>query len=483
MKDGSSRLPIEENSEHGSMRCLWPCLLLLIFPACQPRQPGGERPTTLIPLAGEWTQGEEHLPLEPPLADPTLDAWFEMSLKKNPSFLQKVEAVEILRQQEAIAKANRLPLLSWGLDASRRQSHQGIPGSDFRSSSHGVDLALSWEADLWGRLDHLRSAARSDRLISEIDREAMKISLRRQLSLRWVALVEVREGVVLIEKQLKTLEQLKGIYRLDLELDTSSSDRFLRARRRYQDPRIRKEDLLSLGKEEHIMIRELLGGQETLEQDFEKKLLPDLGGVGDSSMVRILSRPDVLGAAQRLRAQLSRQKAADLSWWPQFKLSLSGGSSSLQIKNLLDPEKLVWVLASSITQQLFQGDRKKAEKSLEESRVKAALQACVEVVQSALSEVELSLEKESGHSKALKLLSSQETDLRGIEKQWQDRFQSGDGGVAQVIEARLDRYSLEERQLRRRADRLRNRLDLFFSLGGGFEGVEGIQPPRLEEGE
>ena len=460
------------------------CVLLLLTGCAFEKK--SEKPIfieTTIP--SDWSEGaEEPSELLFPFHAPEVEKWFELAQEKNPSFLQAVEAVKALRQRELISQSSRIPLLNWGIDGSHRQSHLEKKDSSFRSVSHALNFGLSWEADLWGRLGELSDVEKANRNIGELDRESMRISLLRQISLRWLSFYEYQQRYLLIEKELQVLNRLSEVYRLDLQIDTEASTRFLTVQRRVRNLKIQQRDLQSFQAEENILLRELLGGKEISTRDLPVSATQlKLTALGTSSLQQILGRPDVLRSGQKLKANLSHQRASNLAWWPRLRFSLSGGVSSKRLKSLLDTDYLVWTLASSISQELFQGKRKEAEKALAESNVKSSLHHCVEVVLNALSEVDLAIERDQGHRHALELLLAQGKDLKRIEQQWKDQFQSGDGGVGQGLEVQLDLVSLEQQTLLREVSQARNRLDLYFALGGGFEGLDGVHPPKLAKGE
>ena len=79
--------------------------------------------------------------------DPRLSALVTEAVGENPRVFQAEARAAQARAQAAIAGADRLPSLGFGLDAARRYSRNGpLPTTD--TVSTGLNFNVNWEIDL-----------------------------------------------------------------------------------------------------------------------------------------------------------------------------------------------------------------------------------------------------------------------------------------------------------------------------------------------
>ena len=176
------------------LRLLLPLLLLA---GC--RVPGGRHvtePDVVVPET--WSAGRGAEVSEAPwwnqFGDEHLTAMVEEALVHNYDLRASVARIEAAAAQARIAGASLSPTVGLGGRAGRNQQvfvGLPIPGGggplSSRSTSYGVSIDVSWEADLWGRLRSARHAAVQDLVASTEDHHAALLSLAAQTSKGWFA--------------------------------------------------------------------------------------------------------------------------------------------------------------------------------------------------------------------------------------------------------------------------------------------------------
>ena len=257
---------------------------------------------------------------------------------------------------------------SRAIKTDRKQNFVGfpIPGSagqvlSSTSTSYGVNLNLSWEVDLWGRLRAGTQAAIADAQAAEADWAGARLSLAAQTARAYFAAVEAGRQVELahatVENYRVSTEQIQRRYRrglrssLDLRLGRSSlaaAQATLEQRRQQQDISLRQLELL-LGRYPSASIA--VGSE-----------LPAVDGAVPAGLPAdlIARRPDLIAAERRLAAADRRLVGARRALLPSISLTASTGRSSSALGDLLNGDFSIWNLVSNISQPFLQGGRLRA---------------------------------------------------------------------------------------------------------------------------
>ncbi len=182
----------------------------------------------------------------------------------------------------------------------------------------------------------------------------------------------------------------------------------------------------------------------------------------------LLRRPDLRAMERRLESALRSESGAKKAFLPSFSLTGSGGLSSDELSLLLQREAVVWSLAGSVAQQVFQGGRLRA--NAEEARARydeilstysgRALQAFKEVEGALAAEIYLK-EQESA------LTTAAAEAERAVELAI-SRYSRGLSDALTVLDSRQRAFDARSALLAVQALRLRNRVDLHLALGGSF---------------
>ncbi|MCK4842374.1 MAG: TolC family protein [Methylococcales bacterium] len=94
---------------------------------------------------------------------------------------------------------------------SQRNSTSGFSISNPRSNSFGVDFTLSWELDVWGKLQNRSEAAEHDFGASEMNYKFARLSLAAGVASAWFRTIETKQQLELAEKKVKTIWLFYGL--------------------------------------------------------------------------------------------------------------------------------------------------------------------------------------------------------------------------------------------------------------------------------
>lgn len=433
--------------------------------------------------------------------DAQLDAVVSEALERNYDLQAAAASVAAASAQARIAGADLKPQIGASFDAGRRQQvfvGLPIPGSGgvlkSTSSSYGLGLNISWEADLWGRLRAGQAAAISDARAAEADYEAARLSLAGQAAKGWFAAVEAERQVALaqdtVDSRRTTAERIRARYRrgvapsLDLRLARSnlaSAESTLEQRRRQLDASRRQLEIL-LGRYPR--------GEAGSESGLRLPELPSEIPAGLPSEL-VARRPDLQAAERRLEASGLRVREARRALYPRITLTGSGGTSSDSLGDLIDGDFSVWSLAGGLLQPIFQGGRLRAAVDFAEASRDRALALYAQGVLRAFAEVEsaLAAERLLAAEEAAQAVATEESAAAVALAE--DRYTAGVGDYLTILESQRQAFLTESRLLTLRALRLSNRADLHLALGGDFVNTqqdtttepsrEGVSPSRRDD--
>jgi outer membrane protein TolC len=179
-------------------------------------------------------------------------------------------------------------------------------------------------------------------------------------------------------------------------------------------------------------------------------------------------RPDIAASVFRVRAADARIAEGKAGLLPQISLTNSAGTSSNQLKDLINGNFLTWAIGSSITQNiLLRDEQKERVRKMELVAQEEALNHR-NIVMNAFREVENALNKSaylSEQHKHQRSVANGTSDLLVLAK---NRFDVGTGSLRELVESQNRFIESKMRLTTINKLELENRVDLHLALGGGF---------------
>ena len=393
----------------------------------------------------------------------------------NPDLQALSARVEAAGASVRIAGANLYPSVSAGLDGSKRKQNfigLPIPGStgnvlSTRATSYGLSLATSWELDLWGRVRAGKRAAMADSEAALADYEMQRLSLAAQVSKAWIAAIAAKQQRDLAERSAQSFSEtadkvrsryeqgLRSALEYQLSMNSAATAKALFVERQQQ--------LLQSVQRLELLLGRYPSGR--LECADELPLVVGEVAAGIPSVL-LQRRPDLVAAERRLAAADQRLWESKASLFPQISLSGSTGTSTAELRDVLDTDFSVWTLAGNLAQPIFQGGRLRAGVDLSKSRTKEAASLYLSTVLQAFGEVEFGLASESflktreGH---IIEAANQSAAALAVANR---RYESGLEELINVLESQRRSLGDATQVIAIQQARLNNRIDLYLALGG-----------------
>jgi NodT family efflux transporter outer membrane factor (OMF) lipoprotein len=343
-----------------------------------------------------------------------------------------------------------------------------FPGSNnsFSTESYGLNLNVSWELDLWGKVRDSRKAAKNAWEASVQDYQAARLSLAGQVSKAWFSAIEANRQVELAEKAENTQSEnasyistrfergLATALEQNLARATLASTRAGKARRMLQLD-------LATRTLETLLGRHPRGKRWTVIKLPEPKKNPPASPPSQT----LEKRPDLLAGKLRLEAAGLDKTIARKNLLPSLSLVGGPGSRSREFDELLDQQFRIWSITGNLAQPIFQGGRLRANVRRAEAARMAAVDSYKAAALRAFREVEAALSAESllkeEHDR---LEEAAQASATAADLSW-DRYQRGLEGIFATLESRQRAFEAESRLTALKRERLLNRIDLHIALG------------------
>jgi multidrug efflux system outer membrane protein len=416
--------------------------------------------------------------------DERLDRLVEGVLANNHDLAAAAARVDQAAAEARMAGAAQMPAVGVGAGFNRtRQNFIGLPipggGSVLSTTSqgYGLSLDLSWELDLWGKLDAAARAAGAEFSASEAELRGVGLSLAAQATKTWLAFAAARLQLEVAEQRVASFSQTSRILRQRYAdgrvdpLDYRLSESQLASAKASRDASL--EVLERVTRQLETLLGEYPAG--LLDGPSELPELPDRVPVGLPSEL-LQRRPDLLAAIERLRAADLRLYQARKELWPSLSLTASGGRRSAELEDLASSSFDVWSLAGNLTQPIFQGGRLRAGVDLADARVRESLERYSQLALTAFSEVEVALAVADHLDARVADLAEAARHAAAGEDLAESRYRAGRHDILAVLTARRQAFDTETAWIAARRERLEARVDLYLALGGGFE----TEPQQIE---
>ncbi len=368
-------------------------------------------------------------------------------------------------EQTIIARARQLPAMNAGVLAG---ASDGTAVE--RSSNYGLNLAASWEPDLWGRLRDLTRATEADERAAIEDFRGARLSLAANAAKAYVNIVSAAQEVALaeftldsFEKNLRIIERnykATGEGALDIQFartNVFSTQRVLEQRKLERDNAART--------------LEVLQGRYPEGKIKTPGTLPELPGSVPAGIPANLieRRPDLAAARARLFASAKRADAARKSLLPDFSLTGSRGVAGAGFSDLLNVDFLITTIAGRANQVLFNGGALTANVRGALATNDRLVNEYAQLALDAFREVEVTLAADRSLAEQENFLKNEVEQASLAERQAERDYAEGiNPNILSVLEAQRRANNARAAIIRLRNQRLQNRFDLHLALGGDF---------------
>jgi multidrug efflux system outer membrane protein len=168
-------------------------LIALLLVGCAPlERPRPEAAAVSVPTT--WRAGGIGSAAVSPIwwqafGDPVLERLVERAVTRNTDVLAAAASVQEAQANVALARSALRPSLNLAVGAQRARS-LGATGAS-TSTALQPEVQVSWQTDLFGRLQRLTEAARLEYVASQADRDAVALSVASTVAQAYIGLISL----------------------------------------------------------------------------------------------------------------------------------------------------------------------------------------------------------------------------------------------------------------------------------------------------
>ena len=496
------------------LACLATCLLLA---GCTTVGPNFEKPAawwspsswghsaTPAPQAASTTVAE---PIDPKwwkvFNDPTLTSLETRLVTGNFDLRVSAERLAEARAQYGVAEAGLYPTLSANTNYERQQVSKrgeltlaqpsgpafGASGSKNTAIFQPFDLYqagfdASWEIDLWGGVRRQIESAAAQVQATEEQRRDTLVTASAELARDYVDLRGAQRKLAITQENLKSQQQSLGLTRqraaggLTTDLDVANAAADVSATAAQIPPLQQQIDQLTNA------IALLLGEPPgTLQAELATPEaippVPPRVPVGlPSDLAR--RRPDIRRAEAQLHSTTADIGVATAAFYPSISLSGSLALQSVQFAQLFGPQAITYGLGPTLSIPLFEGGKLTRTLELKKADQREAALTYQKTVLGALHEVDNALTAYSTEQARRDQLQTAVNQNRRALSLAQERYQQGVADFLEVLIAQRGLLAAEQQLSDSTTTISTNLVQLYKSLGGGWETALPDTPPTTQQ--
>jgi len=390
--------------------------------------------------------------------DPQLEILVNEALDaQNPRMRVMSSFVDRAEAMARLGGAALQPTLALGGSLSETFGNDAVSGS-----SSGIGLAVSWEADVWGRVRAGANAAEEQYRAAIEDFEFARQSLAASVARSWYLATELKMQEALAVEIIDILTKLVHVVEVKQRVGQVTMEDVFLVRADLNSAEDALRQAIAGQRQARRSLEILVGRYPAAEIEANSDLVPVPPPVPTGLPSNLLERrPDLLAAERTVAAAFFVTEEARLAQLPAFTLTGGIGSS-----NSLDD--LIGNIGIGLFAPLFTGGALEAQLDIASSDQEAAIASYGLAVLDALQEVEAALTNEALLLEREQFLRAAEENNQAAYRLSEKRYQIGEIELLNLLQqqsrwigSRISHINIQNQQLAQR-------ITLHLALGGSF---------------
>jgi multidrug efflux system outer membrane protein len=410
--------------------------------------------------------------------DPQLQGLIRTAIAQNYDLRQSVARINAARAQLGLARADQFPnFAASGALVTTRVPQDGSLGTLANTSQRNITFGqvlmnlLNFEIDIWGRVRKIKNARNAELKAAVEDQNTVLSTVVSTVAIAYFQLRELDLELEIARRTLATRQESLRIIRLRATAGVATDLDLRQAEQLVYAASASIPDLQRAIEQQENLINLLLGqnpapiprGQELTAQD----LSPTVPSGLPSDLLQ--RRPDIRSAEQNLVAANYSVEAARAAYFPRISLSGFLGGDSTALSSLFTSAGSVWGLAPQVVQPVFTAGRLKSNVKLNKAQQESAIIGYQSTVQGAFREVSDAL---IAYRRTREVLVQQQLLVQTLQERSRLAYLRYEGGVDSLLNALDADRDFFEAQLalaQVRLDELTSVVQLYRTLGGGWQ--------------
>jgi multidrug efflux system outer membrane protein len=413
--------------------------------------------------------------------DATLQKLIDSAIAKNYDMQVAVKNIEEAQLLVKQVKWNNVPEVSFNITANTdRPSNNSLDGLSLKSydistnhiEDYSANLAVSWEADIWGKIRNQSKSALAAYLQSAEAKKAVQTNIVASVSQGYYNLLMLDAQLTIAQKNVALNDSTLRIIKLQYDAGQVTSLAVQQA----QAQQLSAAELVPQF-EQNITIQEdalrVLSGElpakitrnSTLD---EMPIAENLSAGIPSAMLS--RRPDVKSHELALTIANANVGINKAEMYPDLRITASGGLNTFQASNWFNiPASLFGIVGGSILQPIFQHKELKTQYEIAKAdREKTVIQFrqsvlnAVGEVSDALVKIDKLKAQQDIAANRVKILQQATTNANLLFKNGMATYLEIITAQSNVLQSELDLASIKRSELSAASE-------LYIALGGGWK--------------
>ena len=411
-------------------------------------------------------------------ADPALKQLLAASLKSNFDVRTAAWRVEEYRARAGVERSGYFPEITPSAFFERGRLSQYSPGGGVTGSGFGIQAALSWELDLWGRVRRLNEAAKATYLGSQEVRRGVHLSTVAEVAKGYFELRELDHRLEIARATSTAFQETRDLFARRLAGGAASALETARAGAALAQAAATIPALERQIHAQENLLRFLVGqpaGPIARGADLGSQALPPAIPAGLPATL-LERRPDLQVAEQALVAANAAVGVATANYLPTLSLGGLLGGLSPHTSDLFSNGK-EWLLEPTLTGPSFPGLKTRNQKEVALAQWQQARIHYQATAEGAFSEVSNALVAYQKLAETEQQQVSAVDQLREAVRLVNLRYSAGLSSYLEVLDAQQALFPAENAASQARLARLLTMVQLYKVLGGGWNLKENALQP------
>lgn len=394
--------------------------------------------------------------------DPQLNALVDKVMVSNSDLATATLVLRKALLEAGINENDKIPSLSFSQDSS----YEYDLDSETSDTTFGSTLSLSYELDLWNRVDALADAGELAARASYESREETAQNLVVTTAMLYWKVGYLNQRLALVKQNIADTKRIESITATKYKSGATTRLEVLESTQNLFEQQVQLSELQQEMSETQnaisILLNQPLQDTGITIDRLSAKPIPDIKAGIPSDL--LLRRSDVKASLYLLKSSLATKDAVDAGYWPTFTLTAALNTSSSGLLELL--QNPVATLGSGIVLPFLEWNEMELKQSISEVDYQMAVVDYRDTLYKAFEEIANLLNTKEHYLYQGNVYSDQFINAQEIERIYASRYKYGESDMVDWINVMESRRSIESTLLENRYDQLVIQIKLYQSLGG-----------------
>lgn len=410
--------------------------------------------------------------------DATLDTLVDLGLRNNFDIAAAMRRMEIARGNMAIARSRYFPTVGvsagWTAAKGSGANAQGTPVKTPTDRYFSLGANLSWEIDLFGRIN---AGLKEKELLwqaSRADYEAAMVSVTAEIASEYIQLRVWQSQLNVALRHIETQKKIVALTQARMDAGIGNKLDVTQARTVLLNT---QATIPGLENSIHTAINSiaLLVG----EYGYVEKMTVDLTNPGSVPDYRQLiacgvpaemlrRRPDVIAAERQLAAAAAALGISKKEFLPTLVLNGTIGTQARKFGDLFTADSFTWSVAPTLSWTLFSGLSRRYDVANARRNMELQIDQYNLTVTTAITEVDNAMSDYRYTVRQIDLLQQVERESHESLDLSVDLYKQGLTNFSNVSDAQLSLLESQSSAISAQGDALTALINLYKALGGGW---------------